>query len=84
MVNYASAFSQSESGKYFEWIIMGLKAGLRGDPLVIYAAIVSYSVFKKSFVKAEQEKEPLKLVNVSFYCSMIVTAKQHNYSLQPK
>ena len=35
-------------------------------------------------MKAEQEKEPVKLVNVSFYCSMIVTAKQHNYSLQPK
>ena len=50
---------------------MGWKAGLSGDPLV-------------SFVKAEQEKEPVKLVNVSFYCSMIVTAKQHNYLLQPK
>ena len=23
MVNYACAFSQSESGKYFEWIIKG-------------------------------------------------------------
>ena len=25
MVNYACAFSQSESGKYFEWIIMYIK-----------------------------------------------------------
>ena len=30
MVNYACAFSQSELGKYFEWIIKLLKANING------------------------------------------------------
>ena len=30
MVNYACTFSQSESGKYFEWIIISFKVDLQG------------------------------------------------------
>ena len=35
MVNYTGAFSQSESGKYFECIIMGVKHVLRGSVFLL-------------------------------------------------
>ena len=38
MVNYACAFSQSELGKYFEWIITGVK-----DPVVVVVNIEGIS-----------------------------------------
>ena len=35
MVNYACAFSQSESGKYFEWIVMNVNIWVNVAPLPV-------------------------------------------------
>ena len=52
MVNYACALSQSESGKYFEWIIMLVKT--LGLSKLVYAA--SMPSVPEMVIKRVQEK----------------------------
>ena len=46
MVNYACAFSQSESGKYFEWIINTLQKSISA---VVLSSATDYITFSVDF-----------------------------------
>ena len=56
MVNYACAFSQSESGKYFEWIII----------VVICLPTEHLGVFKNSLERVREFQIELEFGNVGF------------------
>ena len=44
MMNYACGFNQSETGKYFEWIIIFIQK-MRGDILIVLQAFNSVRRF---------------------------------------
>ena len=46
MVNYAFAFSQSELGKYFEWIIMQIELSLHNVSFLNEGKSLQYNVRK--------------------------------------
>ena len=64
MVIYACAFSQSELGKYFEWIIMQIMATLFVPELGGVDPEKSYKVLIKWIASGKQNQSKTKLTLV--------------------
>ena len=56
MVNYACGFTQSETGKYFEWIIIIIVIIIIIIIIIIIVIIIIINIISKAFRSSTQPK----------------------------